>query len=246
MAQLGSASALGAEGPRFESGYPDEPSGPVPAALLRWRADVTVVVEDVLADVEDDLAHGDHASARRRLREALVSRPHRLDLRLRLAAVYRTLGDLPQAGRWGFFDENAPDEEIHAFRTACGNDSALMLEALAWGEDDEGEEDDEAQVTATAWERIAELRRAVAATRRTEGHHHHRHRPGGPLPVPYPFTPPGGITRPTEAPVRRARPQERLGLLLIFFGIFVVLAIVLGLVAGVVWVIAEFIREAYL
>ncbi|HEY6797448.1 MAG TPA: DUF6584 family protein [Kineosporiaceae bacterium] len=206
---------------------------------------MTVVVEDVLAEVEDDLAHGDHASARRRLREALISRPHRLDLRLRLAAVYRTLGDLPQAGRWGFFDENAPEEEIQAFRTACGQDTALMLEALAWGEDDEGEEDDEAQVTATAWERLAELRRAVAATRRTEGHHH-RHAPGAPSPVPYPFTPPGGLTRPVEARLRKARPAERLGLFLIFVGLFVVLASVLSLLVGVVWVIGEFIQDAYL
>jgi hypothetical protein len=207
--------------------------------------DVTVVVEDVLADVEDDLAHGDHASARRRLREALVGRPHRLDLRLRLAAVYRTIGDLPQAGRWGFFDENVPEEEVQAFRTACGNDAALMLEALAWGEDDEGEEDDDAQVTATAWERIAELRRAVAATRRTEGHHH-RHRPGAPPAVPYPFTPPGGITRPVEAPKPRTRPQERLGLMLIFLGLLVVLAFVLALLAGVVWIIGSFVQDAYL
>jgi len=205
---------------------------------------VTVAVEDVLAEVEDDLAHGDHASARRRLREALVIRPHRLDLRLRLAAVYRTIGDLPQAGRWGFFDEYAPEEEIQAFRTACGNDAALMLEALAWGEDDEGEEDDEAQVTATAWERIAELRRSVSATRRTEGHH--RHRPGTPPPVPYPFTPPGGITRPTDPPERKARPQERIGLMLIFVGLLIVMVFVLAILVGVVWIVGDFVRDAYL
>jgi hypothetical protein len=248
MAQFGSASALGAEGPRFESGYPDELSGPGSRRreVVLWRADVTVVVEDILVEVEDDLAHGDHASARRRLREALVSRPHRLDLRLRLAAVYRTIGDLPQAGRWGFFDENAPEEEIQAFRTACGDDAALMLEALAWGEDDEGEEDDDAQVTATAWERIAELRRAVAAGRRTEGHHHHRSRLGAPPAVPYPFTPPGGITRPVESPKPRARPQEQLGLLLIFLGLFVVLAFVLALLVGVVWAVGAFVENAYL
>ena len=46
-----------------------------------------MMVQDTLAEVEDDLAQGDHASARRRLRDALVTRPHRLDLRLRLAAV---------------------------------------------------------------------------------------------------------------------------------------------------------------
>ena len=206
---------------------------------------MTVVVEDVLAEVEDDLAHSDHASARRRLREALVTRPHRLDLRLRLAAVYRTIGDLPQAGRWGFFDEYAPAEEIQAFRTACGDDAALMLEALAWGEDDEGEEDDEAQVTATAWERIAELRRSVAATRKSEGHHH-RHRPGVPPAVPYPFTPPGGITRPAEEPKRHSSPQERLGLLLIFLGLLIVLMIVIAIMVGVVWLVGGFIHDAYL
>jgi len=207
------------------------------------RADVTLVVEDVLAEVEDDLAHNDHASARRRLREALVVRPHRLDLRLRLAAVYRTIGDLPQAGRWGFFDERTPDEEVQAFRTACGHDASMMLEALAWGEDDEGEEDDDAQVTATAWERIAELRRAVAATLRQDGA---RHRPGTPPPVPYPFTPPGGITRPVEAPERKARPQELLGLALIFVGLFVVLLFVLVIAVGAIWVVGRFVQQAYL
>jgi hypothetical protein len=207
---------------------------------------VTVVVEDVLAEVEDDLAVGDHASARRRLREALVARPHRLDLRLRLAAVYRMIGDLPQAGRWGFFDDYAPEEEIQAFRTACGDDAALMLEALAWGEDDEGEDDDRGQVTATAWQRIAELRRAEAATRRSDGGR--RNRPGVPPAVPYPFTPPTGITRPVEQPPeqKKARPQERLGLLLIFVGILAVLLILLALVGGVVWLVSDFIQEAYL
>jgi uncharacterized protein DUF6584 len=205
---------------------------------------VTVVVEDVLAEVEDDLAQHDHASARRRLREALVVRPHRLDLRLRLAAVYRTIGDLPQAGRWGFLDELTPQEEVLAFRTACGNDASLMLEALAWGEDDEGEEDDDAQVTAYAWERIAELRRSVSASRKTEGHS--KHRPGTPPPVPYPFTPPGGITRPTEPPKKKARPQERLGLLLILLGLLVVMVFVLAILVGVVWLVGRFISSAYL
>lgn len=209
-----------------------------------------IVVDDVLAEVEDDLAHGDHASARRRLREALVTRPHRLDLRQRLAEVYRMLGDLPQAGRWGFLEEHAPADEIQAFRTACGNDAALMLEALAWGEDDEGEEEDDAQVTAVAWERIAEVRRAYAAARKSEGHHRHRsERPGQPPAVPYPFTPPRGITRPSanEAPAKKKpRPRELVGLGLIFVGITAVLVVLLAIAAGAFWLIRSFVEHAYM
>jgi hypothetical protein len=205
-----------------------------------------VVVDDVIAEVEDDLAHGDHASARRRLREALITRPHRLDLRRCLAAVYRMLGDLPQAGRWGFLEEDAPVDEIQAFQTACGNDASMMLEALAWGEDDDVEEEDETQITATAWERIAELRRADSAARKQEGYRH-RHSPGQLSAVPYPFTPPGGITRPsTEAPKKKPRIRELVGLALIFVGIAIVLAFLLLIAAGVVFAIKEFIDNTRL
>lgn len=205
-----------------------------------------IVVEDVLAEVEDDLAHGDHASARRRLRETLVTRPHRLDLRRRLAEVYRMLGDLPQAGRWGFLEDDAPADEVQAFRTACGDDASLMLEALAWGEDEDGEEEDEGQITATAWERIAELRRADSAARRQEGHHRHRDRPGQPSAVPYPFTPPGGITRPVVEvpPQKKPRLRELVGLALVFAGVLAVLAIVLAIGAGAVWLIKELIDNS--
>jgi len=205
-----------------------------------------IVVDDVLTEVEDDLAHGDHASARRRLREALITRPHRMDLRRRLAEVYRMLGDLPQAGRWGFLEDDAPADEIQAFRTACGDGASLMLEALAWGEDDDGEEEDEGQITATAWERIAELRRADSAARRNDGSHRHRDRPGQPSAVPYPFTPPGGITRPvTETPKKkRPRLRELVGLALVLVGLAAVLVVVLAIGAGVVWLIKEFVDSA--
>jgi hypothetical protein len=205
------------------------------------------MVEDVLTEVEDDLAHGDHASARRRLREALITRPHRMDLRRRLAEVYRMLGDLPQAGRWGFLEDDAPADEIQAFRTACGIDASLMLEALAWGEDDDGEEEDEGQITATAWERIAELRRADSAARKQEGHHQrHRDRPGQPSAVPYPFTPPGGITRPVGDAPKKKRPRirELVGLALVFAGLAAVMVVLLSIGAGVVWLIKEFIQNS--
>jgi hypothetical protein len=211
-----------------------------------------VVVEDTLTEVEDDLAHGDHATARRRLRDALVTRPHRLDLRLRLASVYRDLGDLPQAGRWGFLSEDAPLDEIQAFRTACGDDAALMLEALAWGEDDEGDEEDDAQITATAWERIATLRRSMAAARKADGTHGHGHRhrserPGGhPPAAPYPFTPPTGITKPVTAPARPVRLRERLGLVLIVIGLLMVLSFLLVVAAVAIWLISKFVAATYL
>jgi len=207
-----------------------------------------VVVDDVLAEVDDDLAHGDHASARRRLREALVARPHRLDLRLRLAEVYRTIGDLPQAGRWSYLADEPVAAEVDAFRTACGDDASYMLEALAWGEDDEGEEDDDVLVTATAWQRIAELRRSVAAAQKADGGRGASRRPGQPAEVPYPFTPPAGIRvlTPPEPPRRKPRLRELVGLGLIFVGLGIVLLIVLGVLIGAIWLISGFVRHTYL
>jgi hypothetical protein len=169
-----------------------------------------------------------------------------MDLRRRLAEVYRMLGDLPQAGRWGFLEEDAPDDEIGAFRTACGDDASLMLEALAWGEDEDGEEEDEGQITATAWERIAALRRADSAARRQDGGHRHRDRPGQPSAVPYPFTPPGGITRPVVETPKKKKPRlrELFGLALVLVGLVAVLAVVLTIGAGVVWVVKEFVDNS--
>jgi hypothetical protein len=210
---------------------------------------VVVAVDDTLAEVDDDLAHGDHAMARRRLREALAVRPHRLDLRVRLASVYRDLGDLPQAGRWGYLSQEAPEEEVEAFRTACGHEAGLMLEALAWGEDDDGDAEDQAQITAVAWERIAELRReATAGGASGGGPVGTRVRASGigAAPTAYPFTPAIGITKPLATAKKPVRFRERLGLALIFVGLLVVLGFLLAMAAVVVWAIAEFVRHTYL
>jgi len=48
-----------------------------------------VPVEQTLARVEAELARGDTAMAKQRLRGLIGSYPHRLDLRERLARVYR-------------------------------------------------------------------------------------------------------------------------------------------------------------
>jgi hypothetical protein len=130
-----------------------------------------VTLDDTLALVTADVDRGELAAARRRLRELLVSRPHRLDVRERLAQIYRGMGEPAQAGRWGYLSDDVPPHELQAFQSACDGDAALMLEALAWGEDDDGLHadmaefaQDEAQVTPTARARVAQLRRLAIAS----------------------------------------------------------------------------------
>lgn len=88
-------------------------------------------IEETLRRVDADLEHGRVLPAINRLRGLVHERPQRLDVRERLAEVYRGQGELAQAGRWSFLcEELDPAERAafeHQFRSARGR-----LAAVAW------------------------------------------------------------------------------------------------------------------
>jgi hypothetical protein len=57
--------------------------------------------------------------------------PSRLDLRDKLAAVYRVLGDTVQAGRWSYLSEVRDEAEVAAFEHAYKT-AVARLTALNW------------------------------------------------------------------------------------------------------------------
>src|SRR5256885_14180505 len=64
---------------------------------------------DVLDRVDADLARGHPAPAIQRLSSLVAAHPTDLDLRRRLAAVHRTVGNRVEAGRWEY-----PHADAHA------------------------------------------------------------------------------------------------------------------------------------
>jgi hypothetical protein len=88
-------------------------------------------IDDTLRQVEADLEQGRIFAAVNGLQGLVRERPERLDVRLRLAEIYRGQGERAQAGRWSFLSEDADPAELTAFerqfRTASGR-----LSAVAW------------------------------------------------------------------------------------------------------------------
>ncbi|GIE30425.1 hypothetical protein Ait01nite_034700 [Actinoplanes italicus] len=72
---------------------------------------------DVLSRVDADLERGDTRLAARRLTSLLMADPQDLEIRARLADVYRRAGDVAEAGRWAFLTEDAEPHETAAFAT---------------------------------------------------------------------------------------------------------------------------------
>jgi hypothetical protein len=88
-------------------------------------------VEDTLERVAADLAADRTGLARQRLRGLVASFPHRLDVRERLAELYRRDGDPVQAGRWSWLAADRDDTEVAAFEAAYADPFARMR-ALRW------------------------------------------------------------------------------------------------------------------
>jgi hypothetical protein len=114
-------------------------------------------VEVTLHRAAEELTRGDLASvlrARQRLAGLVGTYPWRLDLRDKLAAVYRVLGNSVQAGRWSYLSEVRDDAELAAFEHAYKT-AVARLTALNWvgGED--------ATDTETARTRLLELHLAA-------------------------------------------------------------------------------------
>jgi hypothetical protein len=77
-----------------------------------------VAKDQVLARVEVDLWRGHYHPAMQRLASLTAAYPDDLDLRARRAALYRQLGNVVEAGRWGFLTEEVTEAEITAFEKA--------------------------------------------------------------------------------------------------------------------------------
>lgn len=91
-------------------------------------------VVQTLAKVAAEVEEGSPAAVLRalqRLRGLVGTYPDRLDLRDKLAEVYRTLGDPVQAGRWGYLAEQRVPAETAAFERAYRDPVDRML-ALGW------------------------------------------------------------------------------------------------------------------
>jgi hypothetical protein len=108
-----------------------------------------VAKADVLARVRADLAIGHTHIAIRRLRTLHAVIPEDLEVRGLLAAVYRSTGNLVEAGRWAFLTSDPRDHELTAFARA-NPDPWLRLRLLNFGGDPVG-------LSAAAAERLRTL-----------------------------------------------------------------------------------------
>lgn len=105
-----------------------------------------------LARVDEALAAGNDRRAREELRLLVRYHPTRLDLRERLAELYREAGDPAQAGRWSLLADEVDPDELEAFHAAYP-DPVRRMSALEWtGTDDDAP-------TPAARERLARVRR---------------------------------------------------------------------------------------
>lgn len=114
-------------------------------------------VERTLERVDADVAAGRRALARQRLRGLVDAFPERLDLRERLAALYRLDGDAAQAGRWSYLSADADPREVAAFERAYRGDPIALMKALAWRRPEHD------AATAVARERLRALRERAEA-----------------------------------------------------------------------------------
>jgi hypothetical protein len=114
---------------------------------------------DVLDRVAADLTQGRTDPAIRRLSSLVAAHPTDLDLRHRLAAVHRLVGNAVEAGRWSYLSADADASEAAAFERAYPSPSQ-RLHRLCWPER-QGH-----QATEFARTRLAHLTAAAGAPAR--------------------------------------------------------------------------------
>jgi hypothetical protein len=112
----------------------------------------------VLDRVAADLARGHTHPAIQRLSSLVAADPSDLDLRRRLAAVYRLVGNRVQAGRWDYLTIGSNADDTRAFERAFPSAMA-RLRQIRWPQR-AGE-----AATAYARERLAALMAAAHAER---------------------------------------------------------------------------------
>jgi hypothetical protein len=86
---------------------------------------------DVLDRVAADLSRGHTQPAIQRLGSLVAAHPTDLDLRRRLAALHRLVGNEVEAGRWSYLNADADPAEILAFERAYPSPVARLRE-LCW------------------------------------------------------------------------------------------------------------------
>jgi protein involved in temperature-dependent protein secretion len=111
-------------------------------------------LDQTLRRVDADLEHGRVLPAINRLRSLVREYPERLDVRFRLAEIYRSQGDLAQAGRWGYLAEDLDLTDLDAFERQFRTESRRIA-ALAW----QGSTD---TLGPRAKQRLQQLREAAA------------------------------------------------------------------------------------
>jgi hypothetical protein len=86
---------------------------------------------DVIDRVAADLARGHTTPAIQRLSSLVAAHPTDLDLRRRLAAAQRVVGNAVEAGRWGYLTPDTDPAETLAFERAYPSPER-RLRALHW------------------------------------------------------------------------------------------------------------------
>lgn len=129
-------------------------------------------VELTLHKAAEELRRGDLASvlrARQRLAGLVGTYPSRLDLRSRLAAAYRVLGQQAQAGRWNYLSDDRDPLETAAFERAYRTPTQ-RLQALCWSGtlDDAPTETARSRLTALRADARAHLQMELDATPQQE------------------------------------------------------------------------------
>jgi hypothetical protein len=89
---------------------------------------------DVLDRVDADLARGHTAPAIQRLSSLVAAHPTDLDLRKRLAAIHRMVGNRIEAGRWAYLHADADPAETTAFERAYPS-AGQRLREVRWPAD---------------------------------------------------------------------------------------------------------------
>lgn len=85
---------------------------------------------DLMDRVTTDLSRGHTHPAIQRMHSLVAAHPTDLDLRRRLAAIYRATGNAVEAGRWSYLDDNAAADELAAFELRFP--PHRRLDALRW------------------------------------------------------------------------------------------------------------------
>ena len=92
---------------------------------------VVMAKSNVLDRVAADLAGGRTQPAIQRLGSLVAAHPTDLDLRQRLSAVHRLVGNRIEAGRWGYLNAEADPADTGAFERAFPS-PAVRLRKLRW------------------------------------------------------------------------------------------------------------------